>query len=65
MRDAVRDTGWFKSSFTGSGDDNCVEVRLIAGTRVGLRDSKNPGGGTFWVSSAAWSSFTDQVVARA
>ena len=24
----IRDTGWFKSSFSGTANDNCVEVRL-------------------------------------
>jgi len=37
---------------------------MIADVAVGLRDSKNPGGGTFWVSSAAWSAFTGHVIAR-
>lgn len=37
----MRDTGWFKSSFSGAATDNCVEVRLSdSGARV--RDSKNP-----------------------
>jgi hypothetical protein len=34
----MRDTGWFKSSFSGGGDDNCVEVRW--------RKSTFSGGGT-------------------
>lgn len=37
----MRDTGWFKSTFSTSGGDNCVEVRFDGdGARV--RDSKNP-----------------------
>lgn len=37
----MRDTGWFKSTFSTSGGDNCVEVRFVgSGSRV--RDSKNP-----------------------
>nr|WP_042189819.1 DUF397 domain-containing protein [Kibdelosporangium sp. MJ126-NF4]CEL18898.1 hypothetical protein [Kibdelosporangium sp. MJ126-NF4]CTQ95298.1 hypothetical protein [Kibdelosporangium sp. MJ126-NF4] len=24
----MRDTGWFKSSYSGAGTDNCVEVRI-------------------------------------
>lgn len=37
----MRDTGWFKSTFSTSGGDNCVEVRFSEDeTRV--RDSKNP-----------------------
>jgi hypothetical protein len=37
----LRDTGWFKSTRSTSGSDNCVEVRITdLATRV--RDSKNP-----------------------
>jgi hypothetical protein len=50
------DTGWFKSSHSGSGNDTCVEVRLT-GDAVGLRDSKNPDGGALRVDPAAWASF--------
>jgi hypothetical protein len=37
----MRDTGWFKSSFSGAANDNCVEVRLT-GTAARVRDSKSP-----------------------
>lgn len=52
----VRDTGWFKSSFSGSGDEACVEVR-IADTGVGVRDSKNLAGPVFSFSLASWRAF--------
>lgn len=55
-----RDTGWFKSTASVAGNDTCVEVRLLA-TAVGVRDSKNPGVGAFWVSPDAWRSFLDRV----
>jgi hypothetical protein len=32
---------WIKSSRSGSGNENCVELSLDAGQ---VRDSKNPGG---------------------
>lgn len=32
---------WFKSSFSGGSDDNCVEAAFI-GVNVAVRDSKNP-----------------------
>lgn len=51
-----RHTGWFKSSYSGSGDDNCVEVRMLDGT-IGVRDSKDPAGGAFWVDTRAWGEF--------
>lgn len=37
----MRDTGWFKSTFSTSGSDNCVEVRFT-GDVARMRDSKNP-----------------------
>lgn len=37
----MRDTGWFKSTFSTSGGDNCVEVRL-SDRADRVRDSKNP-----------------------
>ncbi|MBY8849959.1 DUF397 domain-containing protein [Saccharothrix longispora] len=51
-----RDTGWFTSSRSNGGGDQCVECRLLA-DRVGVRDSKNPGGGALWVGPAAWEAF--------
>lgn len=35
------DTGWFKSSFIGDGNDQCVECRIIDSVGVLVRDSKN------------------------
>lgn len=37
----TRDTGWFKSSFSGTANNGCVEVRLST-LVVGVRDSKHP-----------------------
>lgn len=37
----MRETGWFKSTFSTSGGDNCVEVRFTGGGAL-VRDSKNP-----------------------
>jgi hypothetical protein len=37
----MRDTGWFKSTFSTSGGDNCVEVRFTGDASL-VRDSKNP-----------------------
>ncbi|MCD0447830.1 DUF397 domain-containing protein [Actinocorallia sp. API 0066] len=35
---------WRKSSYSGGGGGNCVEVASLPGS-VGVRDSKNPGTG--------------------
>ncbi|MFD0199302.1 MULTISPECIES: DUF397 domain-containing protein [Saccharothrix] len=57
MSNSLRDTGWFKSSRSAGANDACVECRITADHGVGVRDSKNPAGGTLWVGSAAWSGF--------
>ncbi|HEV7647834.1 MAG TPA: DUF397 domain-containing protein [Actinophytocola sp.] len=49
----MRDTGWYKSTRSTSGSDNCVEVRISeVATRV--RDSKNPSGGELSVDLSAF-----------
>jgi hypothetical protein len=44
---------WRKSSYSGgsSGQSDCVELARLPGA-VGIRDSKNPEGGTLAVSAA-------------
>lgn len=53
------DTGWFKSSHSNAGGDQCVEVR-ITDDGVGVRDSKAPAAG-FRVGSRAWAAFLGQL----
>ena len=49
---------WIKSSYSGSGGGNCVEVaRPTTGYRA-VRDSKNPTGPTLIFSHAQWATFT-------
>ncbi|MBL3805901.1 DUF397 domain-containing protein [Streptomyces griseoincarnatus] len=48
---------WFKSSYSGSDGDNCVEVALAPQT-VHVRDSKNTRIKPLVVSPTAWSAFT-------
>ncbi|WLQ41083.1 DUF397 domain-containing protein [Streptomyces laculatispora] len=48
---------WFKSSYSGSGGDNCVEVALHT-EAVHVRDSKDTGRPPLTLSPAAWSDFT-------
>lgn len=38
----MRDTGWFKSTRSDQGSEQCVEVR-ITDVATHVRDSKNPG----------------------
>lgn len=55
-----KELDWFKSSYSGSGGDNCIEVALDA-QAVRVRDSKDLGRGSFAVASGAWAAFTAHV----
>ena len=47
---------WRKSSYSGGGASNCVEV-ASAGQHLALRDSKNPSGPVLQLSLSTWRSF--------
>ncbi|MGA6157974.1 DUF397 domain-containing protein [Stenotrophomonas sp. NPDC087984] len=47
---------WFKSSYSGSGGGDCVEVAIRTGA-VLIRDSKTPQGGRLTISPEAWAAF--------
>ncbi|MEV5956798.1 DUF397 domain-containing protein [Streptomyces sp. NPDC051987] len=47
---------WFKSSYSGSSGDNCIEVADCPGV-VRVRDSKNKEGDQLAVSRTTWSTF--------
>ncbi|GAB2773386.1 DUF397 domain-containing protein [Streptomyces chlorus] len=49
----VSEPDWFKSSYSGSAGDICVEVAFAPGA-VHVRDSKTQDGPRFAVSSSAW-----------
>lgn len=53
---AGQPSAWFKSSYSGDGGGNCVEVARADST-VQVRDSKVVGGPRLSVSRAGWSSF--------
>ncbi|GGM34510.1 hypothetical protein GCM10012275_02280 [Longimycelium tulufanense] len=55
------DTGWFKSSHSGGGNDQCVEVRMIADAGIGVRDSKNRDHTTLWFTLSSWGAFIAHV----
>ncbi|MGW5235782.1 DUF397 domain-containing protein [Streptomyces nodosus] len=48
---------WFKSSYSGSGGGNCVEVALRP-EAVHVRDSKDKGIRPLVVTPGAWAAFT-------
>jgi hypothetical protein len=47
---------WFKSSYSGTGGDNCVEIAFTV-EAVLVRDSKDVRRHALAVSSRAWSAF--------
>ncbi|MGW4027918.1 DUF397 domain-containing protein [Streptomyces sp. NPDC004838] len=47
---------WHKSSYSGSGGGNCVEVAAGADV-IHIRDSKNHGGPIVTLSSRSWAAF--------
>ncbi|GED84002.1 DUF397 domain-containing protein [Streptomyces sp. NPDC001212] len=48
---------WFKSSYSSSGDGDCVEVAACPAA-IHVRDSKNTAGAQLTLSPTAWSEFT-------
>ncbi|MFE3118795.1 DUF397 domain-containing protein [Streptomyces niveus] len=53
---SIEQVAWFKSSHSGSGGGNCVEVAVTA-TTVHIRDSKTPHGAVLDVSNGPWHTF--------
>ncbi|CAL9559239.1 DUF397 domain-containing protein [Streptomyces sp. enrichment culture] len=53
---------WFKSSYSGSQGDSCVEVAVTPGS-VHVRDSKTRNGPRFAVSASAWRDFLADLAA--
>ncbi|AXG81286.1 DUF397 domain-containing protein [Streptomyces paludis] len=47
---------WFKSSYSGTGGGECVEVALAPGS-VHVRDSKSSPGPILRVAAESWGSF--------
>ena len=54
---STTELSWFKSSYSGSDGDNCVEVAMAPGA-VHVRDSKDTRIQPLLVSPVAWSAFT-------
>ncbi|MEV6572221.1 DUF397 domain-containing protein [Streptomyces sp. NPDC051577] len=54
----VLESAWFKSSYSGGGGGECVEVATASGT-VHVRDSKRLGGPVLTLGPAAWAGFVE------
>jgi hypothetical protein len=64
MSHPANETSWFKSSFSGGGNDQCVECRIVAGSGVLVRDSKCPSVAPIRFTSTEWLAFLHGVKAR-
>ena len=54
---------WFKSSFSGGSDDNCVEAAFLPDGGMAVRDSKNPQQQPLIFDAGEWAAFAAGVVA--
>ncbi|MCX4609900.1 MULTISPECIES: DUF397 domain-containing protein [Streptomyces] len=52
---------WHKSSYSGGGGDNCLEVASGHPTLIPVRDSKNPLGPTLTFRAEAWTAFVAEL----
>ncbi|MCL7425303.1 DUF397 domain-containing protein [Streptomyces sp. YS415] len=51
---------WFKSSYSGADEPDCVEVAISPTTpAIHVRDSKDPDGTRLAFTGDAWSAFVD------
>jgi Domain of unknown function (DUF397) len=55
--EAIDDLCWRKSSYSGNGGGNCVEVASLADGMIGVRDSKDPEGPVLAFTAAEWRAF--------
>ncbi|MFF4252141.1 DUF397 domain-containing protein [Streptomyces sp. NPDC001663] len=60
---STSELAWFKSSYSSSGDGDCVEVALTPAT-IHLRDSKDTQGPELALSPTVWTDFLTFVAAR-
>jgi hypothetical protein len=62
MEDAISQS-WRKSSYSGNGGGNCVEVGQSADAML-VRDTKHRDGSVLTFSSAAWRTLVESVKTR-
>jgi ribosomal protein L2 len=57
---------WFKSSYSGSDEPDCVEVAMApTDTTIHVRDSKNQQGAQLAFASGSWAAFVEGARRRA
>ncbi|MFD9603040.1 MULTISPECIES: DUF397 domain-containing protein [unclassified Streptomyces] len=52
---------WFRSSYSNDQGGQCVEGARLDGSRMAVRDSKDPEQGVCVFPAAAWLAFVDEV----
>ncbi|WP_406200913.1 MULTISPECIES: DUF397 domain-containing protein [unclassified Streptomyces] len=52
---------WHKSSYSGGGGNDCLEVTHDLPTLVPVRDSKHPHGPKLMFGTSAWAAFVNAV----
>jgi hypothetical protein len=50
----MSDLTWVKSSYSGAGQANCVEVAALPGGERAVRDSKNPEDAILVLTAGQW-----------
>ncbi|MFJ6391451.1 DUF397 domain-containing protein [Streptomyces sp. NPDC091972] len=53
---------WRKSSYSGGGGNNCLEVAVDHPAIIPVRDSKNPHGPKLMLRPQSWSVFVKAVI---
>ena len=53
----IRELAWFKSSYSSSEGDSCVEVSVPTPATIHIRDSKVTDGPRLTLAPTAWSEF--------
>jgi hypothetical protein len=54
----IRDSEWYKSSYSSGQGGACVEVADLPNGGRGVRDSKDPAGAHLMFTGSEWSAFT-------
>jgi hypothetical protein len=56
---ALTNVTWIKSRRSGPTGGNCVEVALLAGGEIAMRNSRHPGGPALIFTRPEWDAFLD------
>jgi uncharacterized protein DUF397 len=57
----LKNAAWRKSSYSGGGGGECLEVADNVPGLIPVRDSKDPGGPALLFPAASWSAFIDEL----